>query len=62
MKRVYDPYRGHNYQCVGETCITLAGYMGTGGGNVPIVLDDENLCREEVLPLGGRREEREPKG
>ena len=40
MKRVYDPIRAHDYQWLGETCIALTAKMGTGGGNIPIVLDD----------------------
>ena len=32
-------------------CQTLNKRMGTGGGNVPLVLitDDESVCRKEIL-------------
>ena len=30
-------------------CQTLSNRMGTGGGNVPLVLIYENICREEIL-------------
>ena len=30
-------------------CQTLSSRMGTGGGNVPLVLIYENICREEIL-------------
>ena len=34
------------------TCQTLTGYMGTGGGNVPLVMiidETEDTDREEIL-------------
>lgn len=37
--RVYDPSRRHAYEHLGEVCTTLDAAMGTGGGNVPIVLE-----------------------
>ena len=36
---VYDGCRRHDYQPLGEVCTTLHAMMGTGGGNVPIVLE-----------------------
>lgn len=35
---VYDGCRRHDYKPLGEVCTTLHAMMGTGGGNVPIVL------------------------
>ena len=37
------------------TCQSLTGRMGTGGGNVPMVIIHEDINGEEILPLGGRR-------
>lgn len=40
-------------------CQTLSSRMGTGGGNVPLVLEvidgEENICGEEVFQVGRRR-------
>ena len=38
-KEVYDPSRRHGYECLGDICITLESFMGTGGGNVPLVVE-----------------------
>ena len=38
MKKVYNGNRRSNYEEL-TVCITLEAFMGTGGGNVPIVLD-----------------------
>lgn len=37
-------------------CPTLPASMGMGGGYVPMIVEikDEDINREEVLPLGGR--------
>lgn len=40
-----------------DVCQTLNQRMGTGGGNVPLILlckDDENINGETVFPLGRR--------
>ena len=53
-KKVYDASRRHSYQELGEVCVTLVSAMGTGGGNVPIVLEsnqDHAIAAEtEVCP------------
>ena len=51
-KRVYDPSRRHSYEDLGDTCITLEGFMGTGGGNIPIVLEqiDESNRHDSGSP------------
>ena len=36
-----------------DICQTLSGRMGTGGGNVPLILEIyEDTDREKILPLG----------
>ena len=36
---VYDASRRHNYEPFGEVCGTVQAHYGTGGGNIPIVLE-----------------------
>lgn len=36
--KVYDPHPSHGYEEFENVCGTLRGRMGTGGGNVPVVL------------------------
>lgn len=42
MKKVYDPSRRHGYEQLKEVCITLEARIGTGGGNLPIVLENDD--------------------
>ena len=39
MPKVYDPSRRHDYQEFEDVCGTVLSQYGTGGGNVPIVVD-----------------------
>lgn len=51
VQKVYDSYRRHNYEEMGDICQTVSAFYGTGGGNVPIVLRyerDEELLRDEL--------------
>ena len=52
--RVFDPSRRHAYEEYGDICGTLDARMGTGGGNVPIVLysnqNDAQAVETEVSP------------
>lgn len=41
IQRVYDPSRRHDYPCCGDVCVTLEARIGTGGGNLPIVLESK---------------------
>lgn len=43
--RVFDPSRRHAYEEYEDVCGTLDARMGTGGGNVPMVV--ETLCFDE---------------
>ena len=51
---VYDPSRRHAYEEYGDVCGTLDARMGTGGGNVPIVLQrrfsNVFVCDTEISP------------
>ena len=40
-KVVYDASRRHNYEEFGEVSGTVQAHFGTGGGNVPIVCEDQ---------------------
>lgn len=44
--RVYDGCRRHNYECLGEVCCTVQAFWGTGGGNMPIVLEEKSIIKE----------------
>lgn len=52
---VYDPQRRHGYAPFDEVCETVQAQYGTGGGNVPIVVetitenDDERTSRKTVI-------------
>lgn len=48
---VYDSYRRHNYEEMGDICQTVSAFYGTGGGNVPIVVKYDNVHREEILQV-----------
>ena len=52
--KVYDPSRRHDYQEFTDVCATLDARMGTGGGNVPIVLESNQnhavAAETEVCP------------
>lgn len=52
----YHPHDSRIKIADDEICQTLNQRMGTGGGNVPLILEikDEDINREEVLLLGGR--------
>lgn len=36
---VYDGSRRHAYEPLGDVCETVQSFYGTGGGNVPIVVE-----------------------
>lgn len=38
-QKVYDAHRSHSYEEYTDVCGTLSAFMGTGGGNVPLVLE-----------------------
>ncbi len=40
---VFDPSRRHGYECLGDVCCTAEAFWGTGGGNVPLVLRNEEI-------------------
>ena len=50
--RVYDASRRHDYKEYEDVCETVQEFWGTGGGNVPIVVEydgAEDIHGEEVL-------------
>lgn len=55
--RVYDAYRRHNYEPIGDVCITVSAFFGTGGGNIPIVVEyGKDICREEIFQMARGRD------
>ena len=48
-KTVYDASRRHEYK-EEKTCETLQSFWGTGGGNVPIVVEKKDDRKEHLLP------------
>ena len=46
-------YESHGQDCrykpLGEVCSTISQKYGTGGGNAPIVVEYENVHREEIF-------------
>lgn len=48
---VFDGSRRHGYEPFGDTCETVQAHYGTGGNNVPLVLEmyEEDTDREEIL-------------
>lgn len=46
-------YESHGQDCrykpLGEVCSTISHKYGTGGGNAPIVVEYENVHREEIF-------------
>ena len=46
-------YESHGQDCryryLGDVCSTVSQKYGTGGGNAPIVVKYENICREEIF-------------
>lgn len=36
--QVYDASRRHGYQAFGDICESVQAFYGTGGGNVPLVV------------------------
>ena len=45
VKEVFDSYRRHNYEKMGNVCQTVSAFYGSGGGNVPIVLEYEKTIQ-----------------
>ena len=39
-----------------ETCYTLVASMGLGGGYVPMIVEYDDIHRETILQMGGRRD------
>lgn len=39
VQTVYDASRRHSYESFGDICGTVQAHFGTGGGNVPLVLE-----------------------
>ncbi len=52
-QRVYDPSRRHGYQEFKDVANTMQAQMGTGGGNVPIVVSDVAATRSAQDGRGG---------
>lgn len=48
IQRVYDPSRRHDYEEWETVCGTLEAGMGTGGGNVPIVVSTFNQISQSA--------------
>lgn len=54
--RVYDAQRRHNYEEIGDVCVSLEAFWGTGGGNVPIVLESNQNHGHPPPVMENRRE------
>lgn len=48
IQKVYDPSRRHDYEEWEDVCGTLENRMGTGGGNVPIVVQTFNQISQSA--------------
>lgn len=53
IQKVYDPSRRHDYEEWEDVCGTLENRMGTGGGNVPIVVEQFVLELDTTIKIGG---------
>lgn len=43
--KVFDASRRHNYEQFKDVCETIQAAYGTGGGNTPIVMEDNTVVR-----------------
>lgn len=46
---VYDASRRHDYEPFGDICETVQAHYGTGGGNIPMVVDKQQPISCEVF-------------
>ena len=50
---VYDGSRRHAYEPLGDVGETVQSFYGTGGGNVPIVVEQFVLELDATIKIGG---------